>query len=102
MFFEIVHERQNAVLLRLFECGEIDGIVFNDVYEVSRNLPVYANKFIRIFQTIIEVVKKNIFKGDLTARLLVKIIKCFNQRLDIIGIIDWHDLMTLGVVGSMQ
>ena len=55
---KISHELWHSFFRRLFEFCRINRIVFNDVYQISRHLPVNFYQFIRIFMLSLKLLKR--------------------------------------------
>lgn len=94
---QYVHKTLDIVFIGLREFKSIDGIVFDDIDQVGRDLPEYFHQFLCILFAVVQVFEKNIFQRDLIARLFVEIIQGFDQRFDIVRFVDGHDLVPLGM-----
>ena len=81
VFFQYFMNFSTVASSGFSKSGIIDGIVFNDIDKVGRNLPVNFYQFIRIFQAIIEILEKNIFKSDFIFGLLIKIIQVLRSMI---------------------
>lgn len=102
VLFQMMHKPVDGIVIRLGEKCGLDGIVFNDIHEVGRHLAIDLYQLVRILAAVIEIFKENIFESDLVPCLLIEVIQCLYERLYIIGLIDGHDLITLGIIGGMQ
>ena len=101
ILFEMFHELGNHIFFRFREQRIFNRIVFDDIHEIGRNLAVNFYEFVSVFETVVKIPEQDIFESDLVAGLFLEIIQRIDQRADIICIVDGHDLMPLGIVGSV-
>jgi len=102
VLLEVGHKAGDRVVIRLGEEGGLYWIVFNDIDEIGGYLAVDPHQFLGILQAVIEVLEQDIFESDLIARLFVEIVQRIDQCLDIIGLVDRHDLVALHVIGGVE
>src|ERR1700754_3287718 len=98
----MLHKCRNSILFRFRKKSLVDRIIFDDVYEVSGNLAIEPDEFVGVLPAVVEIFEEDIFEGDLVAGLLIKIVQRIDESLDIIGLVDGHDLVALLIVSCMQ
>ncbi len=99
---EVLHELLDSVFFGFCEEGLFDGVVFDDVHEVGGYLAEEFDEFFGILAAIVEVFEEDVFEGDLVSCLLVEIVQRIDEGLDVVGLVDGHDLIALRVVGGME
>jgi len=102
VFFEVLHEFFDCFVVRFGEERLIDGVIFNNIDQIGGHAAVEPYEFIGVLAAVIEILKQNIFESDLVAGLLIEIIQCVDEGGDVVGLVDGHDLITLGIIGSVQ
>ena len=102
ILFEVLHELVNGILVGFCEKGLLDGVVFDDVDEVGGHLPVNLHQLVRILPAVVEILKEDILERDLVACLLIKMVQRLDEGLDVIGLVDGHDLVAFLIIGCMQ
>lgn len=102
VLFEMAHELMNGSLVRFLEKRLVDGIVFDDVDKIGGHLAVNLYQFVGVLAAVVKPLEQDIFKGDLASRPFVKVVQCFDECLDVVGLIDGHDLVSFLVVGGVE
>ena len=96
------HKNIQAILVRFFEQAPINRIVFDDIDPHGKAAATEFYQTRGVFQTVVKALKSNVFVGNAVPRLLIEVLQALHQRLQVIGFVDGHDLVTLLVVGSVQ
>src|SRR5260221_4884583 len=102
ILFEVLHECRDGIFFGFGEEGLVDGIVFDDVDEVGGNLAVDLYELVGVLAAVVEVFEEDVFEGNFVAGLLVEMVERLDQGLDIVALVDRHDLIALFIVGRMQ
>ena len=102
VFCKMVGESLGCIFIGLYEWNARNGIVFDHVYKMSGYLPVNGDEIFSIFNAVVLVFEKNVFKRDIVLRFLVEVIQRFYQKFNTVLFIDRHDLVAFCIVGSMK
>jgi hypothetical protein len=89
-------------LVGFLEQGLVDGVVFNDIYEVGGDLAVDLHEFVGVFGAVVKSFKEDIFKRDLIPGPFVEIVQRFDECLDVVCLVDGHDLVAFLVVCGVE
>ena len=99
---EMLHEVLDGIFVGFGKLGLVDGIVFDDVDEVGGYLAVYLDQLFGIFGAVVEIFEEDVFEGDLVAGLLIEMVEGIDEGLDVVGLVDGHDLVALFIVGGVK
>ena len=83
------------------ELAAVDGVVLDEV-DFARDVLAELRQFPRVLKAVVEVLEHDELKRRARARLVDKVTQRLGQDRQIVGLVDGHDVVALGVVGGVQ
>jgi hypothetical protein len=102
VLFQMLHELVDRGFFGFLEEGLVDGVVFDDIDEVGGHLAEILTSSSASWRLSLKPLKRIYSKVISLPVILIEVVECFDERLDIIGLVDGHDLVALLVVGGVE
>ncbi len=102
VFGEISSKGIEPFFARFGKRRPVDRIVLDDIYPDGEFTAAQFYEFSRIFGAVVETFEGDVFVGYPVFGFLVKIFQSFHQGGEVVALINGHDLVAVGIVGSVQ